>query len=89
MVDSALLQFQLSWGVLAQNAEPLIRRLEPATRVKVLAALAAFIILGVAMMLLTWLGARATRRYMRQGKTDGSSTDVNHDDWSKKPLRPE
>ena len=50
--------------IIAQQTEPLLRRLDPATRAKVLAALAGLIILGIAMIALVWLGGRATRRYM-------------------------
>ena len=74
---------------LAQAAEPVIRRMDPATRVKILAALAAFVILGFMMMFFTWWGARATRRYMGLGKRKPRWTEPDPDDWSKKPLHPE
>jgi hypothetical protein len=48
--------------LLAQQA-PLIDRLDEVSRAKVLAALAALIILGFAMVLLTWLFARVVQRY--------------------------
>lgn len=56
----------ISLLVLAQEApqKPLLLRLDGATRAKVLAAMAALIILGFLMIALTWLGARWTRRYM-------------------------
>src|SRR5437868_11020604 len=47
----------------ADESLPLIKRLDDPTRVKVLAALAALILLGFAMVLLTWLGARIVHRY--------------------------
>lgn len=50
--------------VFAQQA-PLIDRLDDASRAKVLAALAGLIILGFAMVLLTWLLARIVQRYRR------------------------
>ena len=50
--------------VLGQQA-PLIDRLDDASRAKVLAALAGLIILGFAMVLLTWLLARIVQRYRR------------------------
>jgi hypothetical protein len=52
----------------AQEQEPLLRRLDEASRARVLAALAGLIILGFAMVLLTWLGARVTQRY-RHGRS--------------------
>jgi hypothetical protein len=79
---------ELPW-LLAQQSESLLSRLDPQTRVKVLAALVGLIILGVAMMALTWLGARAVRRYM--GITSNSrrrKPELNPDDWAQKPLVP-
>lgn len=57
----------LMWSVCAaaQEEAPLIKRLDDVSRAKVLAALAGLIILGFAMVLLTWLGARITQRYRR------------------------
>ena len=46
------------------KTQPLLMRLDGATRAKVLAALAALVILGFLLVTLTWLGARLTRRYM-------------------------
>jgi hypothetical protein len=75
--------------LLAQQAEPLIRRLDPQTRAKVLAALAALVILGMAMVLLVWLGARATRRYMNSGRAASSvKPHGSPDDWADKPIVP-
>jgi len=75
--------------LLAQQAEPLIRRLDPQTRAKVLAALAGLIILGFAMIALVWLGGRATRRYMGiEPKPRRRDTEVNPDDWAHKPIVP-
>ena len=75
--------------ILAQQAEPLIRRLDPQMRAKVLAALAGLIILGIAMTALVWLGGRATRRYMGiEAKPRRREPEVNPDDWAHKPLVP-
>ncbi len=75
--------------LLAQQAEPLIRRLDPQTRAKVLAALAGLIILGFAMVALVWLGGRATRRYMGiEAKPRRRKPDINPDDWAHTPLVP-
>jgi len=80
--------FDTFW-ILAQQAEPLIRRLDPQTRAKVLATLAGLIILGITMIVLVWLGGRATRRYMgTDAKSRRRAPDVNPDDWAHKPLVP-
>lgn len=58
-------------------------------RAKGSAALAALIILGFAMVGLTWLGARVTRRYMfgPSGRPQPTkATQVREDDWAGKPL---
>ena len=79
------------WVCAAEGAQPLIRKLEPATRAKVLAALAGLVILGFALMALAWLGAHATRRYMQR---EGSfrriprRAELDRDDWAEKPLIP-
>jgi hypothetical protein len=72
--------------VAAQENRPLIKRLDDATRAKVLAALAGLIILGFAMVLLTWLGARMVQRY-RRGSAHFRRTPRPHEhDWARKPL---
>lgn len=75
--------------LLAQQGEPLIRRLEPQMRAKVLAALAGLVILGFGMIALVWLGGRATRRYMGiQRKSRRGDSEISPDDWAHKPLVP-
>ena len=71
--------------LLAQEKQPLIQRLDGATRAKVLAALGGLIILGFALVLLTWLGARVTRRYMRGPERYQPPKSPPGDDWIKKP----
>lgn len=66
-VGSLLLLAVWCAEAVAQQDAPLIKRLDDAQRAKVLAALAGLIILGFAMILFTWLGARITQRY-RRGK---------------------
>ena len=64
-----------------------IQKLDGKTRAKVLAALAGLVILGFGMVLLTWLGARVTQRYMRgSAKTKLPTVRPPDDDWAKKPL---
>jgi hypothetical protein len=80
------------WLLLAQQKVPLIQRLDPKTRVKVLAALAGLVILGFGMVLLTWLGGRATRRYLRSTTHRASRItppSAVEDDWAEKPLVPD
>ncbi len=80
--------FNSAW-LLAQQTEPLIRRLDPQMRAKVLAALAGLIILGFAMIALVWLGGRATRRYMGiEPMPRRREPGVNPDDWAHKPIVP-
>ncbi len=71
-----------------QSQKPPILQMQGATRAKVLAALAALVILGLALMALTWLGARMTRRYMNHGQDTrvAGKTDLHKDAWAKKPL---
>ena len=81
-----------TWVIWALAEQPLIVRLEPKDRVRVLAALAAVIMLGFALVLLAWWGARATRRYMNRAPRIRRQTDspvVKEDDWATKPLYPD
>jgi hypothetical protein len=74
---------------LIAQAEPPIKQLDPATRVKLLAALAGFVILGFGMLLLTWLGGRAVRRYMQDRPRGPRWTPVprpSDDDWADRPF---
>src|SRR5262249_7011746 len=66
--------FVLFWIVLfvgfpatlhAQNTAPLVKRVDDATRAKLLAALTGLVILGFGLVLLAWLGARVVERYRR------------------------
>jgi hypothetical protein len=65
-------------------------RLGPVRQAKVLAAGAALVILGLAMMALAWLGARATRRYMNRTSRLSDElprrTKLSEKDWTQKPL---
>lgn len=70
-----------NWSLLADEAAKAgIDKLDGGTRAKVLAALAGLVILGFALVLLTWMGARYTRRYMGLGPT-GSTHPPRTDDW--------
>jgi hypothetical protein len=84
---SAGLTGALRYALLAaEQPDTPLRRLDPATRAKVLAAFAGLVILGFGMVALIWLGARVTRRYMNQGRSDRPPLDEN--DWARKPLVP-
>lgn len=75
--------------VIAQQGRTLIERLDPATRVKVIAALAGLVILGFGLVFLVWMGGRATRRYMSRSIPGGGrhrQGKPNEDDWVNKPL---
>jgi hypothetical protein len=74
--------------ILAQQAAPLIKQMDDGMRAKVLAALAGLIILGFAMVLLAWLGARVTQRYRRGTAYLRPTARPGEHDWTKKPLTP-
>jgi hypothetical protein len=78
----------LESSTLAQEKLPLIKRLDGPTRAKVLAALAALVILGFAMVALAWLGARVTRRYMKGTSYLRPTSRPERSDWSPQPLKP-
>jgi hypothetical protein len=68
-----------------QKAEPLLMRLQPVTRAKILMALLALVLVGIALVALVWIGARHLRRI---AKTPLRSTRPHDDDWYRKPLIP-
>jgi hypothetical protein len=65
---------------------PLIKRLDGATRAKVLAALAGLVILGFGMVALVWLGARFTHRYRHGSAVFRPTQRPGEHDWARKPL---
>jgi len=72
----------------AGNGESPAPTIDLVSRAKMMSALAGLVILGVAMVLLIWLGARVTRRYMNPPNYDrqesyGASP---HDDWARRQL---
>jgi hypothetical protein len=70
----------------ADPRQPLIKRLDDATRARVLAAMAGLIILGFAMVLLTWLGARVVQRYRRSTPFFRPTQRPGEHDWARRPL---
>lgn len=83
-----LLIYASAWAQEKQETLPLIKRLDGPRRAKVLAALAALVILGFAMVILAWLGARVTRRYMRSTSYLRPTPRPQHSDWTPQPLMP-
>lgn len=84
----------LAWTIVfqssawAQEKLPLIKRLDGPMRAKVLAALAGLVILGFGMVILAWLGARFTRRYMKRTSYFRPTPRPQSSDWSPQPLKP-
>jgi hypothetical protein len=76
----------ISASLPAEEQLPGIKRLDDITRAKALSALAALIILGFAMVLLTWLGARITQRYRNSAAFFKPTTRPGEHEWSRKPL---
>jgi|GEM_PF-4325942 len=84
--QSGLLLLLLGGGAPADSpaAQPtLLERLDPRSRSAVTLALAALILLGLLLVALAWLGARAVRRQARKSL---APTHLPGDEWSKKPL---
>lgn len=68
-----------------QKAEPLLVRLDPVSRAKVLMSLLALVLVGIALVATVWLGARHLRRIARKPLRP---TQPHEDDWYRKPLIP-
>jgi hypothetical protein len=84
--SAASLVTMISASALAQEQVPGIKRLDDITRAKALSALAALIILGFAMILLTWLGSRITQRYRNSSAFFKPTPRPGEHEWSRKPL---
>ena len=65
-------------GLPLQTQQPLLLRLKPQDRARVLAALAALVILGFALVLLAWWGARFTRRYLKRPWPQQRAASLRH-----------
>ncbi len=68
-----------------EQAEPLLMRLDPQRRAKVLMALLGLVLVGVALVAMAYLGGRYLRRMIKQPVR---STRPRDDDWARKPLIP-
>jgi hypothetical protein len=65
-----------------------LKQLDDQSRARVLAAVAALVILGFGMVLLTWLGARVTQRYRQGASYMRPTRRPGEHDWAKRPLLP-
>src|SRR5262245_33071146 len=73
---------------LVAQERPVITRLDDPTRAKVLAALAGLIILGFALVVLTWLAARIVQRYRHNTSYFQPTPRPGEHAWAKKPMIP-
>jgi hypothetical protein len=72
-----------------QEQRTLINRLDPKTRGKVILALAGLVLLGLLMIVLTWLTFRIIRGRIRHAQELADHQRARHgddDDWARKPL---
>ena len=69
----------------AERTEPLLMRLDPQQRAKVLMALVGLVLVGALLVGLAWLGGRHVRRIARKRPRPASRHD---DQWYRKPLVP-
>ena len=83
--QGALLAVQHHVSAATTQAEPLLKRLGPETRAKVLMALLGLVLVGLGLVALIWLGGRYMRRVAGQRSRP---TDRHEDDWYRKPLNP-
>jgi len=74
----------LLWAA-EEKAKPLLMRLEPQDRAKVLMALLGLVLLGVALVALTFF---AGRQVLRMARASHGPTRRHEDDWYRKPLVP-
>ena len=65
VVQSGFLIAVVLTGAGAEQQEPLLNRLDPLLRGVVVMALVGLLIVGLALMALTWLGGRRVRRLAR------------------------
>lgn len=74
-----------SWAAAEKQAEPLLTRLDPATRAKVLMALLGLVLVGLSLVALAWLGGRRLRQLASKPLPP---TQPKEDRWYRKPLVP-
>jgi hypothetical protein len=86
---AAIVTFLVVVGVAQEPSAAPIQKLDDPTRARALAALAGLIILGFAMVLLTWLGARVVQRYRQSTSYFRPTRRPGEHDWARKPLIPD
>lgn len=68
-----------------EKAEPLLMRLDPQSRAKVVMALLGLVLVGVALVVMVITGRRLVVRIARRSY---QPTPTHEDDWYRKPLVP-
>lgn len=68
-----------------QKAEPLLMRLDPPVRAKVLMALLGLVLVGIGLVAITLI---AGRHVVRIARASHGPTPRHEDDWYRKPLIP-
>jgi len=77
--------FLTVWLAAEKQAEPLLTRLDPATRAKVLMALLGLVLVGLSLIAFAWLGGRRLRQLASKPLPP---TQPHEDRWYRKPLVP-
>ncbi len=73
----------------AEKEQAPIKKLDGRTKARVIAAFGGLIILGIAMLVITWLAMRAARRRVKAAKKvqqESEFAKFGLDDWAEKPL---
>ena len=68
-----------------EKAQPLLVRLDPQSRAKVLMALLGLVLVGIALVAMTIM---IGRQVLRMARTSHGPTPRHEDDWYRKPLVP-
>ena len=68
-----------------EKAEPLLMRLDPQTRAKVVMALLGLVLVGILLVTMIVIAARSA---MRAARTTRGPTRRGEEDWYRKPLVP-
>jgi hypothetical protein len=85
-IDAAAAPAALVLAAAAEKAKPLLERLDPPNRARVLMALLALVLVGAGLVLATIVGGRYLRKIARQTP---AKTPRHEDDWYRKPLIPD
>ena len=82
-VRQALLNCQALVAAIDEKAQPLLYRLAPTERARVIMALLGIVLIGLALLALVMVGGRRLRRIARSRPGPARTND---DDWFRKPL---